>query len=75
MRFDRSNAKEVSFPRDPLQMVAAVYEVGALVFYLVAHMVRCKVKYPVVARIGTQWSCGVREIREYVSIVFVRASK
>ena len=56
-------------------MVAAVYEVGALVFYLVAHMVRCKVKYPVVARIGTQWSCGVREIREYVSIVFVRASK
>jgi len=51
----------------------SVYEVGALVFYLVAYMVQWEVRNPVVTRIRTQWSCRMRKYLDKVSIVFVTA--
>ena len=53
----------------------SVYEVGALVFYLVAYMVQWEVRCPVITSMCRQWSCSMRRSLDKISNVFVRASK
>jgi len=65
--------RSVVSSRSTLDGGCSVYEVGALVFYVVAYMVRWEVGCPRIPRVFTQWSCWMGKYLDKSSIVFVRA--